>query len=540
MSQARQTILSASVLLAALIINAGCSASRKRTPPDAVLADKKQQGWHFVWADEFEGPTIDTTTWTHETFPGIESGNRELQHYTDRPRNSFIEDGKLVVKAIREDYKGHDYTSARLKTEDGFSFRYGRVEGRIKLPSTEGIWPAFWMMPEKSVYGGWPHSGEIDIVESVNTANEIYGTIHYGSPNHTHSGGSYQLPATKDGPRLFSEDFHTYAIEWDPQEIRWYVDGRLYSTQTDWMTTNAPYPAPFNQEFYLVLNVAVGGDWPGPPDQTSTFPQAMKIDWVRVYQRDNEYPEVRILSPADGAHLPANEPISFAVEATDPDGRIDHVKLVHKSQTLAHDEAAPFELEIPGLADGCYDNLAVYAVDDAGVSARADIALTVGEGCPQAPYGKTPIAIPGRIEAEHFDSGRSGEAYHDEDPANSGGKLRTETAVDIGASDGGAVYIGWTDPGEWVEYGIDVARAGRYTAKARVAAGRSAGSFTLGRTDAGSSGITFDISPTGDWHDFVESEGTGTLNLPKGPTTLRLFFSDGGLNVDYILLEREE
>lgn len=285
-----------SILLMGIL--AGCQHTRE------VGSMPHDGEWRLVWADEFEGPDIDPEKWEHQVFPGVASGNNELQHYTDRPVNSFIRDGRLVIRAIREDYKDHDYTSARLHTRGRFSFLYGRVEGRIRIPSTVGIWPAFWMMPEESVYGIWPRSGEIDIMESVNIADEVYGTIHFGNPTHQHTGNPYRLAPRGEPVRLFSDDFHVYAMEWDPTEIRWYVNGEHYSTMNRW-TAPAPYPAPFDQEFHLLLNVAVGGNWPGSPDETSVFPQEMEVDWVRVYQRVHQRPVLRILSPEWGGRVPS-------------------------------------------------------------------------------------------------------------------------------------------------------------------------------------------------------------------------------------------
>ncbi|MCB2154245.1 family 16 glycosylhydrolase [bacterium] len=520
------------VSITALGIAAGC-ATQNSTTIKADADSPRDSLWKLIWSDEFDGPEIDKTVWTHETFPGEASGNRELQHYTDRPANSYIENGMLVIKAKREDYKGHDYTSARMTTRNGFAFRYGRAEARIKIPSTQGIWPAFWMMPRDSVYGGWPHSGEIDILESVNIADETYGTIHFGNPQHVHSGGAHTL---SDGA-LHSDDFHVYSVEWEPQEIRWYVDGELFSTKNKWMTQAAAYPAPFDQDFYLILNVAVGGYWPGPPDETSVFPQTMEVDWVRVYQMDNEFPKVEIVSPGDRENVSANTPITFKVNASDPDGTITRVELVQGRNVLATDSEPPFELTMAGLADGCYDDLTVLAFDDAGVPARANRVLFVGEGCPQGPYGGTPIAIPGEFEAEDFDEGWSGEAWHDTDWTNNGGQARHETGVDIGRS-GDALYIGWTEPDEWIEYHVDVAESGAYTLNARVASGADGGPIVLSDTLHPENEATITVLSTGDWDTFVPVTSEGTLKLSAGPTVLRLFFPEGGVNVDKISLTK--
>lgn len=241
-----------------------------------------------IWADEFDGTTLDPANWeimigdgTNYGVPGW--GNNELEYYTGRTENLLVSGGYLNIIAREEDYAGHDYTSARIRSLNLQEFLYGRLEARIKLPTGQGIWPAFWMLPTNSPYGGWAASGEIDIMECINEANRVYGTIHYGGgwPNNVNSGGSFA-----DGTD-FSAGFHVYSIEWDLDEIRWYVDNVHYHTESSatWYSDAAPANdrAPFDVPFHFLLNVAVGGNWPGYPDGTAQFPQVMQVDWVRVY-----------------------------------------------------------------------------------------------------------------------------------------------------------------------------------------------------------------------------------------------------------------
>ncbi len=244
----------------------------------------------LVWQDEFDGTALDPAKWEYMigtgTAYGLPAGwgNNELQYYTSRPENLVVADGILRIIARQEDFQNHDYTSARIRTRNLAEFTYGRMEGRIKLPSTTGIWPAFWMLPTNSPYGGWAASGEIDIMESTNIADTVHGTIHFGGqwPNNTFLGGSHA------GGLNYSDDFHVYGIEWQPQSIRWYVDGITYYIVNSnfYHSDAAPQDdnAPFDQPFHFLLNVAVGGNWPGNPDQSSQFPQEMQVDWVRVYQ----------------------------------------------------------------------------------------------------------------------------------------------------------------------------------------------------------------------------------------------------------------
>ncbi len=240
----------------------------------------------LVWSDEFNAARLDPAKWFFESGDGSQYGipgwgNNELQYY--RPNNASLDSGLLKIEARAESVNGFDYTSARIHTRDRFAFRYGRVEARIRLPGGQGLWPAFWLLPQDDRYGGWAASGEIDVVEAVNLGgsggNTVHGTIHYGGawPNNASSGETYAVPADA------TARFHTYAVEWDATEIRWYVDDVLYSMRNTWYSTGGGFPAPFDQRFYILLNVAVGGSFPGNPDNSTAFPVTMEVDWVRVY-----------------------------------------------------------------------------------------------------------------------------------------------------------------------------------------------------------------------------------------------------------------
>jgi len=248
--------------------------------------DVEIPGWKLVWQDEFEGSTIDKNKWEHEV-NAWGGGNNELQYYTDRGENSYVENGLLVIRALKESYSGpegnREYTSARMRTLNKGDWKYGRFEIKAQLPFGQGIWPAIWMLPSDWVYGGWAASGEIDIMELLgHETARVYGTLHYGGewPNNVHTGTSFFLPE-----RDFASDFHLFAVEWDTTEFRWYVDSVHYQTQNAWHSANGTYPAPFDQRFHIILNLAVGGNWPGNPDPTTVFPQTMKVDYVRVYSK---------------------------------------------------------------------------------------------------------------------------------------------------------------------------------------------------------------------------------------------------------------
>lgn len=376
----------------------------------------------LVWSDEFDGSAVDTTKWEFMIGNGAEYGNpgwgnNELQYYTSRPENASVSGGMLHITARQESFAAFNYTSARLRTLNKADFLYGRMEARIKLPSTPGIWPAFWMLPTNSPYGGWAASGEIDIMESVNYADTIYGSIHFGGnwPNNTH------LTCTRTGGIDYSLDFHRYAIEWQPGLIRWFIDDVAYCTrgQSQWYSTAAPSDpdAPFDSMFHFLLNVAVGGNFPGNPNGSSVFPQTMTVDWVRVYQ---SVPE-------------------------------------------------------------------------------------------QSPYGGTPRAIPGQIEAEDFDDGGPILAYNDCDGANQGGAYRPSEGVDIEACSEGGFNTGWMCANEWTEFTVNVLEAGDYLVQARVASQATGGNFHLQFNGVNETG-NIAVPSTGGWQNWTTVSAMASLD----------------------------
>jgi beta-glucanase (GH16 family) len=253
--------------------------------------------WKLVWSDEFNGPdgsAVDSSKWVQETGGGG-WGNNELEYYTRRPQNAFLEKGNLVIKVVEEKYSGSDgvsrnYTSARLKTQSKFSQTYGRFEARIKIPRGQGIWPAFWMLGADIKRVQWPACGEIDVMENIGKEPAmVHGTIHGPGYNGANGiGSSFALP----GGERFADDFHIYAVEWEPNTIRFYVDDHLYATRTP---ADLPKEAKwvYDHPFFILLNVAVGGDWPGNPDSTSVFPQTMLVDYVRVYEPVKPAPRMK-------------------------------------------------------------------------------------------------------------------------------------------------------------------------------------------------------------------------------------------------------
>lgn len=314
-------------LVLVLAVGVGSELAPRAAEPPAVE-------WKLVWSDEFDGKDIDRTKWDYDLGNGFYNyeantwisgwGNGELQYYTREAENAFVKNGLLHLRAVKESLHGFGYTSARLKTRkrDGselFAKKYGKFEFRAKLPTGKGVWPALWMLPQDEKYGGWAASGEIDVLEvRGHEPNKVLGTLHYGSrwPANTNSGKDYLLP---DSGTV--ADFHVYGLEWEPGEMRWSVDGKVYSTQSFWWSSSKTdggkgakptseadlnaWPAPFDQPFYLVMNVAVGGQFPGNPDRTTVFPAEMQVDYVRVYDKVGGYGDSR---PRGPGKLPFSRP----------------------------------------------------------------------------------------------------------------------------------------------------------------------------------------------------------------------------------------
>jgi len=250
-------------------------------------------GYALVWNDEFDSPdgtTPDPAKWTYD-IGGEGWGNQELEFYTNHPQNARMQSGNLVITAQREitarpNGEARQYTSARLKTQNLFSQSYGRFEARIKIPQGQGIWPAFWMLGEDIPTVSWPRCGEIDIMENIGKEPDaLHASIH-GPPDPASGKATADLTAkfSPPGNPKIAEDFHLYAVEWDPAELRFFIDQTNYATFTrkQW-PASAPWP--FDHKFFLILNLAVGGSWPGDPDRSTVFPQQMLVDYVRVYSR---------------------------------------------------------------------------------------------------------------------------------------------------------------------------------------------------------------------------------------------------------------
>jgi beta-glucanase (GH16 family) len=258
---------------------AGCTKDDQATSPNDTIPEIP--GYTLVWNDEFNKEYIDLTKWEYEV-NGDGGGNNELQFYTASPNNSYLENGKLVIKAIKETYQNREYTSARIRSKNRGDWLYGRIEVSAKIPKGVGTWPAIWMLSTDWSYGGWPESGEIDIMEHVGyDPNVVHGSIHTKAYNHTigtQKSSKLTIPTA-------TTEFHKYAVEWFEDHIDFYIDDIKYFTFNN---ENKGWEYwPFDKRFHLILNIAVGGNWGGIYGvDPKAFPARMEIEYVRVYQKN--------------------------------------------------------------------------------------------------------------------------------------------------------------------------------------------------------------------------------------------------------------
>jgi beta-glucanase (GH16 family) len=238
-------------------------------------------GYTVAWADEFNGTSLDSTSWTCETGSGG-WGNNESEYYTDRSQNVSVADGNLKITAIRENYNGSPWTSARIKTQGKKQFTFGKIQARIKMPNGTGLWPAFWMLGADISSVSWPGCGEIDIMEHINSDNTVYGTIHWDNNGHASWGQSTSNNYWNNFV-VDASQYHVYSIDWTATTMSWYVDGVQYM-QAD-ITNGTGGTEEFQKPFFFLFNLAVGGTWPGSFDASTPSPATMYVDYVRVYQK---------------------------------------------------------------------------------------------------------------------------------------------------------------------------------------------------------------------------------------------------------------
>jgi len=356
----------------------------RNTETEAEIAP---EGYTLVWSDEFNGDSLDTSKWSYQIGDGgnyglTNWGNGEEQYYTDRAENVSVADGMLSIKVLQEDYEGYSFTSGRIRTmeDDGnvlFATTYGRVEAKIKMDGGSGIWPAFWMLPtDLSIYGKWAASGELDIMEARGRLPEqVAGTAHYGEqwPNNSYSGEEYNFPSGEN-----IHDFHVYAIEWEPDSIRWYVDDECYFELNNWYAKGPGYeteytsPAPFDVPFYILLNVAVGGNFdPQGMANKNSFPAEMLVDYVRVYHKDVGYDAAEAEQNAKGTQhtnagkVHANGNLIYNYSFDQGPNRVDYWTIDGMNACVSSQDYER-QLEIPeGTTDGILSQTGLHFDENA-------------------------------------------------------------------------------------------------------------------------------------------------------------------------------
>lgn len=479
------------------------------------------QGYKLVWSDEFNDSTLDLSKWSFET--GNNHGyNNEMEYYTSRSQNCSEQNGLLTITALKESYSGFNYTSARINTQNKFSFKYGKIEAKIKLPYGQGIWPAFWMLGDNINQVSWPGCGEIDIMEMIGgqgRENTVYGSAHWG--------GDYSKTYSLSSG-IFADNFHVFDITWNQKQIVWHVDGITYNTLD--ITPSAL--SCFQKNFFVILNLAVGGSWPGYPDASTVFPQTMQVDYIRVYQDTTAFPSVSITTPQNNSSFPADTNIILTANASMLNGNISKVEFYQDSKKIGESYVSPYMMTWNNVAAGVY-NISCIAYSNTGLFSTSDtVQVNVGSGAKTSPYGGTPATIPGTIEAEDFDLGGQNNAYYDTDVQNNGGLYRPTDGVDLEAcSDNNGGYdIGWTANNEWTLYTINVKDSGSYQIGARVSSNLTSGSlhFEIDNNDV--TGL-MSVPNTGGWQTWTTLLSK-QFNLTAGIHYLKFFVNSAGFNIN--------
>ena len=555
----------------------------------------------LVWADEFDQDGLpDSTRWSYNVGGGG-WGNSELQYYTDkRMENARVEDGKLIIEAIKESYQGSAYTSARLVSKLKGDWLNCTVEARAKLPGGKGTWAAIWMLSTDQSYGSWPASGEIDIMEYVGyDVGKIYGTIHTKAYNHT-------LGTQKGGNTTLTDEtdtFHVYKMTWTQEKIEFYVDNTKYYTFNNPHIDYTTWP--FDKRFHLIMNLAVGGSWGGSQGVDPTaFPARMEVDYVRVYQ---ESQDLSIHGPA--TVFPMEEDVHFFLyhdqeasyswslkgdgEFTSPtdssevtvrwgctaDTILCHLVTACSEYDLAYPVAtAAYALDGPYFVEPLQENVLLKAPALAGTTytwtVPEDATITAGQGNDSLvftwgenpgivvlsienscgtdtldrklrfygqyayPNPDIPHSIPGIINATDYDFGGEGVAYHDAETANQGAGPREEEGVDTEYGDNGIANVGWISSGEWLEYTIHVPQDEQYDAGLRIASNSSARGPLRMLINGEERVAEIEMPFTGSWSQF-KTVVVHDIQFYATDTILRFETGAGGFNLGNITIETE-
>jgi beta-glucanase (GH16 family) len=446
------------------------------------------QSWQLVWQDEFNGSI--GPHWVFETGAGG-WGNNELQYY--RRENATIENNALVITARREDFGGQRYTSARMKTQGLKTFKYGRIEARIRLSMGLGQWPAFWMLGANLPQVGWPASGEIDIMERINNEARTFGTIHWQDHNNVHAQYGGNLP--HDPTR-----WHVYAVEWDANAIKWFVDGTQYHEANIAGGVNGT--SEFHNEFFLLLNFAIGGNWPGFTIDDSRLPARMEVDYVRAYQRSG--------TPTGVASV--YQHCNYGgYSAQLSEGRYTLAQLLGLG--VRNDDLSSLRVN-PGY------QVRLFEHDNFG---GASVLRTTESGClvDQAFNDRTSSLAVERVQPAGWSTTIEAEGFS------------AQSGVQTGPCDEGGLSVGWIDAGDWMAYAnVSIPRSGTYRVEYRVASGTSGGSLSLD-LNAGAQVLgQVSIPGTGGWQNWTTV--SHVVTLPAGTHALGVYAQQGGWNLNWI------
>ena len=457
------------------------------------------QNWQMVWSDEFTNGI--SGDWVFETGAGG-WGNNELQYY--RRENASVQNGQLVISAKREAFGGANYTSARMKTQGKKSWKYGKIEARIAMPSFQGVWPAFWMLGDNISSVGWPSCGEIDIMEHVNGGGEVVGTIHWSDPNGNHAdyGGRTSTSITT---------YHTYAVEWNASSIKWFVDGVKYHEVNIANGINGTSELQNNQ--FILLNMAIGGNWPGFSIDNGAFPANMYVDYVRVYQ--------------DGG-TPQNPPSGSGVATVYKDCNYSGF-----AGSLAVGDFAYGALYAKGIGNEDISSLKVnsgYSIElfehdnftGASIVFSGDDACLVDNG-----WNDRTTSLKVRAGGTtSFSRTIQAESYS----AMLGVQLENTTDA------GGGQNVGYVDNGDWMAYNaINFPTSGAYTIEYRVASaggGRVSLDLNAGAIQLGA----VNIPATGGWQNWTTV--SQNVNVNAGTYNVGLYAQTGGWNINWFRITK--
>jgi beta-glucanase (GH16 family) len=479
----------------------------------------KAQCRDLAWSDEFDEDGLpDPTKWWYSV-GGDGWGNNELEYYTaERSQNARVENGSLIIEAHNETFGNNQYTSAKLNSK--FSLKYGRVEMKAILPHGRGTWAAMWMLPVVWNYGngGWPDNGEIDILEYVGHDPDV---PHASNHTHTYNWANNNVKTNwTTAVKGLETSYHIYALEWDSTKMDYYIDNlkylTVYNDKTGWQEW------PFDKEFYLIINLAIGGSWGGEKGVDNTiFPTKYVIDYVRMYADPAEY-------------LPITGPTKVFKDST-------------YTYSVPADASATYNWVLPSSATAISNldsNAIIVKWSDAGnlkvsISKNCDeftrdVDVKVYDPTIQLPFGGTPWPIPGKIEVENFDTGGEGMAYYDKSPGNNGpSKVRDGEDTDLGNCNdvGGTSNLGWTDGGEWLEYTVEVTADGYYDFNFRVATVNTGGLLHVEFDGVDVTG-TVEIPNSGDWQNWI-TKTVHYIPLKSGQHLMREVIDWGGFDINY-------